>query len=244
MILSNLKKRLITSIFLIILLFYFLLKFLTHLFFNCLGHYLVEFSNIVKKIIKNKVKLFFANFIFVIYIFIFCIIFSYFSNYLQLKLLLFLILIGCISSDIGGFVIGKLVKGPKLTRISPNKTISGSIGSILFTIVIYSSFIFYLTNNLSFKTFFIAILISIACQVGDLFFSLLKRKAKIKDTGNFLPGHGGILDRLRWNIFGNSCWFTFNYYNILNEKKICILGSTVSIGLTSLKNFRKKNKIL
>ncbi len=198
MILSNLKKRLITSIFLIILLFFiFYSNFLLTYFLIVLGTLsLVEFSNIVKKIIKNKVKLFFANFIFVIYIFIFCIIFSYFSNYLQLKLLLFLILIGCISSDIGGFVIGKLVKGPKLTRISPNKTISGSIGSILFTILIYSSFIFYLTNNLSFKTFFIAILISIACQVGDLFFSLLKRKAKIKDTGNFLPGHGGILDRL------------------------------------------------
>ena len=198
MILSNLKKRLITSIFLIILLFFiFYSNFLLTYFLIVLGALsLVEFSNIIKKIIKNKVKLFFANFIFVIYIFIFCIIFSYFSNYLQLKLLLFLILIGCISSDIGGFVIGKLVKGPKLTRISPNKTISGSIGSILFTIVIYSSFIFYLTNNLSFKTFFIAILISIACQVGDLFFSLFKRKAKIKDTGNFLPGHGGILDRL------------------------------------------------
>ena len=198
MILSNLKKRLITSIFLIILLFFiFYSNFLLTYFLIVLGTLsLVEFSNIVKKIIKNKVKLFFANFIFVIYIFIFCIIFSYFSNYLQLKLLLFLILIGCISSDIGGFVIGKLVKGPKLTRISPNKTISGSIGSILFTIVIYSSFIFYLTNNLSFKTFFIAILISIACQVGDLFFSLLKRKAKIKDTGKILPGHGGILDRL------------------------------------------------
>ena len=181
MILSNLKKRLITSIFLIILFFFiFYSNFLLTYFLIVLGTLsLVEFSNIVKKIIKNKVKLFFANFIFVIYIFIFCIIFSYFSNYLQLKLLLFLILIGCISSDIGGFVIGKLVKGPKLTRISPNKTISGSIGSILFTIVIYSSFIFYLTNNLSFKTFFIAILISIACQVGDLFFSLLKRKAKI-----------------------------------------------------------------
>ena len=198
MILSNLKKRLITSIFLIILLFFiFYSNFLLTYFLIVLGTLsLVEFSNIVKKIIKNKFKLFFANFIFVIYIFIFCIIFSYFSNYLQIKLLLFLILIGCISSDIGGFIIGKLVKGPKLTRISPNKTISGSIGSVLFTIVIYSSFIFYLTNNLSFKTFFIAILISIACQVGDLFFSLLKRKAKIKDTGNFLPGHGGILDRL------------------------------------------------
>ncbi len=198
MILSNLKKRFITSIFLIILLFFiFYSNFLLTYFLIVLGTLsLVEFSNIVKKIIKNKVKLFFTNFIFVIYIFIFCIIFSYFSNYLQLKLLLFLILIGCISSDIGGFVIGKLVKGPKLTRISPNKTISGSIGSVLFTIVIYSSFIYYLTNNLSFKTFFIAIFISLACQVGDLFFSLLKRKAKIKDTGNFLPGHGGIIDRL------------------------------------------------
>ena len=198
MIVSNFGKRFITSIFLIILL---LLIFFSNLLltyflivFGLLS--LIEFLSISKKIFKNKVKLFFANTVFVIYIIVFCLIFFYFSNYFQLKLLLFIILIGCISSDVGGYVIGKLVKGPKLTKISPNKTISGSLGSVIFTVVIFSSFIFYLTNNFSIKIFFIATLISLANQVGDLFFSLLKRKAKLKDTGNFLPGHGGIIDRL------------------------------------------------
>ena len=198
MIVSNFGKRFITSIFLIILL---LLIFFSNLLltyflivFGLLS--LIEFLSISKKIFKNKVKLFFANTVFLIYIIVFCLIFFYFSNYFQLKLLLFIILIGCISSDVGGYVIGKLVKGPKLTKISPNKTISGSLGSVIFTVVIFSIFIFYLTNNFSIKVVFIATLISLANQVGDLFFSLLKRKAKLKDTGNFLPGHGGIIDRL------------------------------------------------
>tara|TARA_S200000501_G_C20276088_1_gene505030 strand:+ start:164 stop:511 length:348 start_codon:yes stop_codon:yes gene_type:complete len=96
----------------------------------------------------------------------------------------------------GGFIFGKIFKGPKLSKISPNKTISGSIGSVLFTIIVLESLIYYLTNNLSFEIFFIAIITSVACQIGDLFFSFLKRKAKIKDTGKFFPGHGGVLDRL------------------------------------------------
>lgn len=198
MISSELKKRTFTStilLFLIYLIFqynYFLLYSLIVL--GTLS--LIEFFNISKKIAKNIFLLFFMNIFFTIYISFFCIIFFSFSNFYQLKIILFCILLGCIASDIGGFLFGKIFKGPKLTKISPNKTISGAMGSIIFTIIIMISSIFYFTKIIDLKFFILACITSISCQLGDLFFSLLKRRAKIKDTGNFLPGHGGILDRL------------------------------------------------
>ena len=100
------------------------------------------------------------------------------------------------------FIFGKIFKGPKLTKISPNKTISGSIGSLIFACIFFSS-IFYLFNfYLNFQILIIGLFTSVACQIGDLFFSYLKRKAFLKDTGNFLPGHGGVLDRLDGIFFG------------------------------------------
>ena len=108
----------------------------------------------------------------------------------------------CIFSDIGGYIIGKSIGGKKLTKISPNKTISGSLGSFIFTMIFFSASFFYFTNNFSYKILFVAIVTSIACQIGDLFFSLLKRKANVKDTGKIFPGHGGVLDRLDGIIFG------------------------------------------
>ena len=122
--------------------------------------------------------------------------FLYFSNFFHLKIIIFSLLLSCVASDIGGFVFGKTFKGRKITKISPNKTYAGSIGSVIFSMVVFSGSIFFFTNNFSYIILIIAIITSIACQFGDLFFSFLKRKAKIKDTGNFLPGHGGILDRL------------------------------------------------
>ena len=128
--------------------------------------------------------------------------FFVFSNFLQLKIILFSLLIGCVASDIGGFIFGKIFKGPKLTKISPNKTISGSIGALIFTIVVIKSSIFYFTGGFGLMLIFVAIITSLFCQLGDLFFSFLKRKAKIKDTGSFLPGHGGVLDRLDGILLG------------------------------------------
>ena len=106
------------------------------------------------------------------------------------------------SSDIGGFIFGKTLKGPKITKISPNKTYSGAFGSIIFTCFILFMLFYFFNFDLEMKIIFIAFITSVACQVGDLFFSFLKRKAKIKDTGKILPGHGGLLDRIDGILFG------------------------------------------
>jgi len=110
---------------------------------------------------------------------------------------LFLISI-CFFSDIGGYVIGKSIGGKKLTKISPKKTISGSIGSFFFSILPLLLFYNYdqYEYSLSINNFLFCLIISLVCQLGDLFISYLKRKAKIKDTGSILPGHGGLLDRV------------------------------------------------
>jgi phosphatidate cytidylyltransferase len=204
MILKNLKDRIYTSLILLTLI-YLIFNFNFILVFSLLilGMYsLLEFFNLSKNMFKKKIYLFFSNSIFIIFIFIFCFMFFFFSHIMHLKILLFSLLFGCIASDIGGFVFGKIFKGPKLTKISPNKTISGAIGSLIFTCIIFSGLIFYYTNNFSYKIILISIITSIACQFGDLFFSLLKRKAKLKNTGNLFPGHGGVLDRLDGIFFG------------------------------------------
>ena len=105
----------------------------------------------------------------------------------------------CIFTDIGGYIFGNVFKGKKLTSISPNKTYSGMIGSFVCSLLICMLFIIYLNFSNSFIIY--TFLISLVSQAGDLFISYLKRKANIKDTGNFLPGHGGFLDRLDGIIF-------------------------------------------
>ena len=201
---NNFKKRSITSLFLILI-------FVSIIIFKPVLVYvllilgtlsIIEFFNITKKICKNLYFKFLSNLLFIIYIFIFCFIFFIFNNIFHLKIALFIILTGCIASDIGGYVIGKIFMGPKLTKISPNKTISGSIGSFGFCYLAISSLFFYYLKEISFSIFFASLITSFFCQLGDLFFSYLKRKIKIKDTGNILPGHGGVLDRLDGILVG------------------------------------------
>ena len=106
-----------------------------------------------------------------------------------------------ILSDIGGLLVGKTFKGKKLTKISPNKTISGSIGSLIFSLLLIPFFYEELIYYNFFTLIIITILISITSQLGDIFISYLKRKAKVKDTSDILPGHGGFLDRVDGIIF-------------------------------------------
>ncbi len=201
---ENLQKRIITSV---LLLFVLILMFINNFFLvyslivlSVLSF--IEFSSIIKKINKNNLIFLINNILFIFFIFLFCFFFLFISNSFSLKLILYVLLFGCIASDLGGFIFGKIFKGPKLTKISPNKTISGSIGSILLSSLAIMFLFYQITQTFSYKIIILSVFTSLACQLGDLFFSFLKRKAKIKDTGNFLPGHGGILDRLDGIYFG------------------------------------------
>ena len=204
MITNNLKKRIITSL-LLFFLFFLIYNFNFFLIYSLivLGVLsLIEFYNAINKIIKSKLLILSMNSIFSIFVSVFCYLFLFFSFNAQLKLILFIILLGCIFSDIGGYLFGKTFGGPKLTKISPNKTIAGSVGSLLIsaTTVFVLFFIFF--GIYSLNILFVGLITSLACQMGDLFFSYLKRKAKFKDFGKYLPGHGGVLDRLDGIFFG------------------------------------------
>ena len=119
-----------------------------------------------------------------------------------------LIIIACIATDIGGYIFGKIFKGPKLTKISPNKTYAGMFGGLILAIISINQFL----NNLNFlglgnneemssQLFIIVLVISLVSQVGDIIVSFFKRSSKIKNTGKIIPGHGGMLDRIDGMIF-------------------------------------------
>jgi len=208
---NNLKKRLFTSV---VLMFVFLLFFSSNFFLVygliVLGIFsVIEFLQLSKRIIKNNYFIVFFNIFFISYVFLFCSIFTLFSYNIGLKFVLYILLLGCIASDIGGFIIGKLIKGPKLTSVSPNKTYAGCLGSIFFTIIIVSTLFYYFLGFFNYNILLIGLVVSIFCQIGDLIFSYLKRKAKVKDTGNILPGHGGVLDRLDGIFLGVPVSFLF-----------------------------------
>ena len=201
---NNLKKRIFTS--LVLIFFIFLIFNSLYLMTSSLLILgilsILEFFNLSKKIFNKKIYFFLSNLLFIIFIFIFSFFFFLLYNFQQSKFILAVLLIGCVASDIGGYMLGKILKGPKLTKISPNKTFSGAIGSFILSCTLFSSLIYYETKVFNFKIVIIGLMISLFCQIGDLFFSYLKRKADIKDTGNLLPGHGGLLDRLDGIFFG------------------------------------------
>ena len=192
---KELLFRIFTSIFLLSCLLYsyindnfFLILLIIIIFLS-----LIEYSKLIFKIKKlEKIKSIYLIFgifysISAIYIII--------ANLDTLKNVIFYFIIICISTDIGGLIFGKIFKGKKLTKISPKKTFSGFYGSFVFSFFIMFVFIDYLTLNyisLIIFTFSVCLL----SQFGDLFFSYLKRLAKVKDSGKLLPGHGGVLDRI------------------------------------------------
>ncbi len=202
---TEIKKRIVTGFLLILLLILMFINKITYIFISIVIFSLsfIEFSKISKKLFKKqKLKLFLYNSMFLFYVFIFLMIFIISVNDLHLKIILFTILLICSASDIGGLMFGKIFKGPKLTKISPNKTLSGSLGSFIFSILFTTILLKYLFYTSTIKCILLGIIISFSVQIGDLFFSYLKRKSLIKNTGNVLPGHGGILDRIDGILLG------------------------------------------
>ena len=136
---------------------------------------------------------------------------------------LFVILI-CISTDIGGYVFGKILKGPKLTKISPNKTYAGMVGGYILSITSAIISSYYINNSVSyFSLVFIVILISTVSQLGDIIVSYFKRLSKIKNTGKLIPGHGGLLDRIDGMIFAIPIYYIFSYMGFINIWKLKLL---------------------
>ena len=140
------------------------------------------------------------------------------NNYINF---LFILLI-CISTDIGGYIFGKIFKGPKLTTISPNKTFSGVIGayllSLMFIIIFFQILSFYnYKNSFSYEILLLVIIISTASQLGDILISYFKRNSNVKDTGNIIPGHGGLLDRVDGMIFAYPFSYLLYLINLFKE---------------------------
>ena len=189
-------KRILSSIIIVAIALFFIIKgSFFYIFFLSVFFFITSFE--WYKMTKNK-NYFLLGLIFLIL--------SFLSAFLLRNIFLndfILVILICISTDIGGFVFGKLFKGPKLTKISPNKTYSGMIGSFFLSIIsalLYTNYydLVYWTDNI---LLIAVILISSISQIGDLTVSYFKRKSKIKNTGKILPGHGGLLDRIDGMLF-------------------------------------------
>ena len=205
----ELQKRIITSIFLLSLL-YLMFSFPFILIISSILIGLIswiEFYALISKIIKkndikSKISRFLCKSLSLLYLSgLVLIIISVKVINLNFFFVLIYSLLVAIMSDIGGLVIGKIFKGKKLSKISPNKTMSGSIGSFIFSLFLIPFFVEYFNNHNVLIIILFTVIISLASQIGDLLISLLKRKAKVKDTSDLLPGHGGVLDRIDGIIF-------------------------------------------
>ena len=204
---SELLQRSISSLFLMSLIFFSALIsdyiFLSILFITVILSW-IEWISVIEKIRFKKIYRIIHIILFFVYLlmsFIVC-----FNVFVIDKYFFLIILMICVFSDVGGYVFGKTFGGKKLTKISPKKTISGSIGSFILSyigfFVIYLYFGDLLFVRLQIEALvFIPFFISLICQSGDLFISYYKRRAKIKNTGNLIPGHGGLLDRIDGSIF-------------------------------------------
>jgi len=200
MINKELQKRLLSSLILIPVAFFFIIQGTVFFAFFLGVFFLVTSYEWLKMCNKNHLMKFLG---------IVFLLFSFYSSFYirensGLFLFLFIVLI-CIFTDIGGYVFGNVFKGPKLTKISPKKTYAGVIGGFLFSLISGISFMKFVGSNYLethyLNTFFGILIISLISQIGDLIISFFKRKAKLKDTGKILPGHGGLLDRVDGLIF-------------------------------------------
>ena len=201
-------KRFISSIILLPLVFYFIIQ----------GSFLLIFFTAICFIVScfewhmMSKKKFYS-----IYGFLF-LIFSFYTFYeLSAELIdIFYVIIICSSTDIGGYVFGKIFKGPKLTKISPKKTYAGMIGGYFLSLISLSVIINFIDNETTTILFLLTILISTISQLGDIIISYFKRLSKIKNTGKLIPGHGGLLDRVDGMIFAFPIYYLINLTGYLN----------------------------
>ena len=205
----ELKKRIITSILLLFLL-YLMINYTYILIISLIIISVVtwiEFNSLIYKVFKkNNKKNLIIKFLFKLLSLIYLSSLVFLILYIEteqthLKICLIYSILVSIVTDIGGLLIGRTIKGKKLTKISPKKTISGSIGSFLFSLVLVPIFYNELLEYNLLYLIIITLLISLTSQVGDILISYLKRRAKVKDTSDILPGHGGFLDRIDGIIF-------------------------------------------
>ena len=133
-----------------------------------------------------------------LYLWFLFLIFSFYTFYeLSIELIdIFYVIIICSSTDIGGYVFGKIFKGPKLTKISPKKTYAGMIGGYFLSLISLLVIINFIDHETTLILFLLTILISTVSQLGDIIISYFKRLSKIKNTGKLIPGHGGLLIEL------------------------------------------------
>ena len=206
---KELIKRIITSLFLVFLLiltiYYSYILIISLIIISLISW--IEFNALFRKIfVKNNLKTnslnLFLKFLSLLYLTFFSAIVFKSMTDLAIRDYTIYIFCICIFSDIGGLFFGKFFGGKKLTKISPNKTISGSIGSFFLCLILVPFFIYFFSNSSDpFFLILLTIIISFICQLGDLFISYLKRKANVKNTGDLLPGHGGVLDRIDGILF-------------------------------------------
>ena len=209
MIKKELNRRILTSLFLFLLLvsmyFYFYILIISLIIISTLAW--IEFYGLISKIFKKRKKIdILFRFIYksISLIYLTCLSFGiliifYKNDYFQMYVIYSLLV--SITSDLGGMLFGKIFKGKKLTKISPNKTISGSLGSFICSLTLITFFSDFFFNHNILDLLIITLLISLTSQLGDLFISLLKRKANVKNTSDLLPGHGGVLDRIDGMLF-------------------------------------------
>ena len=209
---NEIIKRILSSIILIPTVLFFIIKgsiLFNFFIFIC---FLITTYEWLKLSKNNLLKLFGTIFIVISFYTIFNIRNEFDRDYFHLLL----VVIICVSTDIGEYVFGNIFKGPKLTKISPKKTYSGVIGSFLLSLIFTNLFLDFLSNVETFEftkeMFLFILLVSLVSQIGDIIISYFKRKSKIKDTGTIIPGHGGILDRIDGMIFA----FPFAYVFFLN----------------------------
>ena len=199
------QKRVFSSFILIPIAFYFIIKgsiFFTFFISICLLITLYEWHRMSKKM---SYYIFGIIFILISFYSVFLLRnYDRYTNIIDPGLTFFLIVtLICVFTDLGGYMFGKIFKGPKLTKISPNKTYAGMFGSFFLSIISIILFVNYTSLNLYFtkQLFIFVILISAISQMGDILISFFKRKSKIKNTGKIIPGHGGLLDRIDGMLF-------------------------------------------